>query len=92
MRFSIIAIATTLVGAVMAQKAYPTVPVATTVWTAGQAPTVQWKLTTAGDKAAYTVDLFKGDPAHQTQVQSFGPAPAGATSLKITLPATLEAD
>ncbi|KAF9345446.1 hypothetical protein BGX26_003123 [Mortierella sp. AD094] len=92
MRFSIAAVAASLLSVVMAQQAYPTVPVEGTVWVAGQSPSVEWKLTNPADKTAMTIDLFKGDPTHQTQVQSFGSAPAGATKFKITLPATLAAD
>ncbi|KAF8964849.1 hypothetical protein BGZ46_000714 [Entomortierella lignicola] len=92
MRFTIVAVVASLISAVMAQDAYPTAPIATTQWVAGTSPTVQWKLTNPANKTALSIDLFKGDPTHQQQVQSFGNAPAGATSFKITLPATLPAD
>ncbi|KAF9130538.1 hypothetical protein BGW39_002948 [Mortierella sp. 14UC] len=95
MRFSVLAVAASLIGAAMAQvatQAYPTVPVANTVWTAGTAVTVQWKLGTPAPTAGLTVTLFKGDPAHQTLVQDLGTGAAGATSLKATLPKDLASD
>ncbi|KAF9923977.1 hypothetical protein FBU30_005963 [Linnemannia zychae] len=95
MRFSILAIAASVIGAVMAQastQAYPTVPVASTVWNAGAAVTVQWKLGTPAPTTGLTVTLFKGDPAHQTQVQELGTGAVGATSLKVTLPKDLASD
>ncbi|KAF8934913.1 hypothetical protein EDD21DRAFT_360564 [Dissophora ornata] len=89
MRFSIVALAASLIAAVMAQEAYPTMPIESTVWTAGTAVTVTWK---ANATTALSVDLFKGDPTHQTLVQNLGTGTAGGTSLKVTLPATLTAD
>ncbi|KAG0263940.1 hypothetical protein BG011_007773 [Mortierella polycephala] len=76
----------------MAQQAYPTVPIAATVWNAGANVTVQWKLNASGEKAALAVDLFKGDPAHQTLVKKLGTGALGKTSLKATLPAKLDSD
>ncbi|KAF9185679.1 hypothetical protein BGZ51_002510 [Haplosporangium sp. Z 767] len=76
----------------MAQQAYPTAPVATTVWNAGANVTVQWKLNDSGEKAALGVDLFKGDPAHQTLVKKLGTGAPGKTSLKVTLPLKLDSD
>ncbi|KAF9169904.1 hypothetical protein BGX20_009689, partial [Mortierella sp. AD010] len=92
MRFSLVAVAASILSVVMAQQAYPTVPVATTVWTAGKNVTVEWKLTNAADKTALGIDLFKGDPAHQTLVKSYGNAPSGATKYKIELASSLGAD
>ncbi|KAK3848319.1 MAG: hypothetical protein J3R72DRAFT_428792 [Linnemannia gamsii] len=95
MRFSVLAIAASVIGAVMAQaatQAYPTVPVANTVWTAGTDVTVQWKLGTPAPTAGLTVTLFKGDPAHQQLVKELGTGAAGATSLKTTLPKDLASD
>ncbi|KAI1313421.1 hypothetical protein EDD11_002629 [Mortierella claussenii] len=76
----------------MADQAYPTEPIATTTWTAGQTATVAWRLNNPADKSALSIDLFKGDPAHQTLVQNLGTAPAGAVSFKVALPAKLTAD
>ncbi|KAF9999408.1 hypothetical protein BGZ79_007002 [Entomortierella chlamydospora] len=92
MRFSLVAVAASILSVVMAQEAYPTVPVATTVWTAGKNVTVEWKLTNASDKTAMSIDLFKGDPTHQTLVKSYGSAPSGATKFKIALASSLGAD
>ncbi|KAF9904582.1 hypothetical protein EC991_002571 [Linnemannia zychae] len=95
MRFSVLAVAASLIGAAMAQvatQAYPTVPVANTVWTAGTAVTVQWKLGSPAPTAGLSVTLFKGDPAHQTLVQELGTGAVGATSLKATLPKDLASD
>ncbi|KAF9089247.1 hypothetical protein BGX29_006261 [Mortierella sp. GBA35] len=96
MRFSILAIAATVIGAAVAQtsssQAYPTVPVANTVWTAGSAVTVQWKQGTPAPTTGLKITLFKGDPAHQTLVQDLGTSTVGATSLKATLPKDLPSD
>ncbi|KAF9102293.1 hypothetical protein BGX27_011048 [Mortierella sp. AM989] len=92
MRFSIAAVAASFISAVLAGQAYPTVPIGTTVWTAGQNVTAEWNLVDPKDKTALTIVLFKGDPAHQTEVRNFGAAAAGATKFKFTLPANLLAD
>ncbi|KAG0055510.1 hypothetical protein BGZ83_008386 [Gryganskiella cystojenkinii] len=92
MRFSIIAAATALVSAVMAQQAYPTAPIGTTVWTSGASVTVKWTLNPPAAKTGLTVSLFKGDPAHQTLVQDLGVGAPGGTSLQVTIPAKLPSD
>lgn len=95
MRFSIFAVAVSFIGAAMAQaasQAYPTVPVASTVWTAGTTVTVQWKLGTPAPTTGLGITLFKGDPAHQTLVQDLGTSAVGATSLKVALPKDLTSD
>ncbi|KAF9957225.1 hypothetical protein BGZ70_009591 [Mortierella alpina] len=76
----------------MAQQAYPTLPVANTVWNSPSNVTVQWKLGTPPATTALAVDLFKGDPSHQTLVQKLGSGKAGATSLKVEIPAKLESN
>ncbi|KAG0370576.1 hypothetical protein BC939DRAFT_443688 [Gamsiella multidivaricata] len=91
MRFSIVAIAAAVIGAVMADQAYPTVPTGDTKWNAGKNYTVTWNLITT-EKVALTVDLFKGNASSQTLVNKFGSAKAGATSFQISLPKTLPAD
>ncbi|KAG0302164.1 hypothetical protein BGZ98_007741 [Dissophora globulifera] len=90
MRFSVAALATSLLSAVLAQQAYPTVPIESTVWTAGDSVKIQWK--SNAPTVALAVDLFKGDPTHQTLVTNLGSPAAGATSLAVVLPATLAAD
>ncbi|KAG0285952.1 hypothetical protein BGZ96_009875 [Linnemannia gamsii] len=95
MRFSVLAVAASFISAAMAQvatQAYPTVPIASTVWNAGAAVTVQWKLGSPAPAAGLIVTLFKGDPAHQTKVIDLGTGAAGATSLKATLPKDLTSD
>ncbi|KAG0071984.1 hypothetical protein BGZ89_008713 [Linnemannia elongata] len=95
MRFSVLAVAASLISAAVAQvatQAYPTVPVANTVWNAGADVTVQWKLGSPAPTAGLLVTLFKGDPAHQTKVIDLGTGAAGATSLKATLPKDLASD
>ncbi|KAG0333282.1 hypothetical protein BG000_009300 [Podila horticola] len=92
MRFTIAAIVASLMTActVMADQAFPTAPVANTVWNAGAKVTVQWKLVASEAKTGLTVTLFKGDPAHQTQVEILGTGKPAATSLQATIPAKLE--
>ncbi|KAG9325607.1 hypothetical protein KVV02_000632 [Mortierella alpina] len=79
-------------GVVMAQQAYPTLPVANTIWTSPSNVTVQWKLGTPPATTALAVELFKGDPSHQTLVQKLGTGKPGATSLKVAIPAKLESN
>ncbi|KAG0040852.1 hypothetical protein BGZ82_007874 [Podila clonocystis] len=92
MRFTIAAIVASLMTActVMADQAFPTAPVANTVWNAGAKVNVQWKLVAPEAKTGLTVTLFKGDPAHQTQVEILGTGKPAATSLQVTIPAKLE--
>ncbi|KAG0026643.1 hypothetical protein BGZ81_006207 [Podila clonocystis] len=92
MRFTIAAIVASLMTActVMADQAFPTAPVANTVWNAGAKVNVQWKLVAPEAKTGLTVTLFKGDPAHQTQVEVLGTGKPAATSLLVTIPAKLE--
>ncbi|CAO3574630.1 unnamed protein product [Mortierella alpina] len=92
MRFSAAVLVASLIGAVMAQQAYPTLPVANTIWNSPSNVTVQWKLGTPPATTALAVDLFKGDPTHQTLVQKLGAGKAGATSLKVEIPAKLESN
>ncbi|KAF9276624.1 hypothetical protein BGZ68_009896 [Mortierella alpina] len=92
MRFSAAILVASIIGAVMAQQAYPTLPVANTVWNSPSNVTVQWKLGTPPATTALAVDLFKGDPSHQTLVQKLGTGKAGATSLKVEIPAKLESN
>ncbi|KAF9573392.1 hypothetical protein EC968_008574 [Mortierella alpina] len=92
MCFSAAVLVASFIGAVMAQQAYPTLPVANTVWSSPSNVTVQWKLGTPPATTALAVDLFKGDPSHQTLVQKLGTGKAGATSLKVAIPAKLESN
>ncbi|KAF9965090.1 hypothetical protein BGZ70_005437 [Mortierella alpina] len=73
MRFSVAALAATLIGAVMAQQAYPTAPIGSTVWTVGKSATISWKLNATAKGVPLAITLFKGDPTHQTQVQELSP-------------------
>ncbi|KAF9390408.1 hypothetical protein CPB97_009369 [Podila verticillata] len=92
MRFTIAAVVASLMTActVMADQAFPTAPVANTVWNAGAKVNVQWKLVAPEAKTGLVVTLFKGDPAHQTQVEILGTGKPAATSLQVTIPAKLE--
>ncbi|KAG0361274.1 hypothetical protein BG005_008703 [Podila minutissima] len=91
MRFTIAAVVASLMTActVIADQAFPTAPVANTVWSAGAKVNVQWKLVAPEAKTGLTVTLFKGDPAHQTQVEVLGTGKPAATSLQVTIPAKL---
>lgn len=92
MRFSVIAIAATLLSAcsVMAQQAYPTAPVSTTKWNAGAEVTIKWKLNSPATKTPLTVDLLTGtSAASQHVVKTLGTGTAGGTSLKVSLPTNL---
>ncbi|KAG0086766.1 hypothetical protein BGZ93_010461 [Podila epicladia] len=91
MRFTIAAIVASIMTActVMADQAFPTAPVANTVWNAGAKVNVKWKLVAPEAKTGLTVTLFKGDPAHQTQVEILGTGKPAATSLQVTIPAKL---
>ncbi|KAG0034934.1 hypothetical protein BGZ82_005545 [Podila clonocystis] len=92
MRFSVIAIAATLLSAcsVMAQQAYPTVPISTTKWNAGAEVTIKWRLNAPATKTPLAVDLLTGtSAASQHVVKTLGTGTAGGTSLKVLLPADL---
>ncbi|KAG0197104.1 hypothetical protein BGX28_009377 [Mortierella sp. GBA30] len=90
MRVFFAALAASFIGAVMAQQAYPTAPVANTTWNSPSNVTVQWKLNTPPATTGLAVDLFKGDdPTHQTLVKNLGTGKPGATSLKVQIPAKL---
>ncbi|KAF9316592.1 hypothetical protein BG003_001779 [Podila horticola] len=92
MRFSVIAIVVTLLSAcsVMAQQAYPTVPISTTKWNAGAEVTIKWKLNAPVTKTPLAVDLLTGtSAASQHVVKSLGSGTAGGTSLKVVLPTDL---
>ncbi|KAG0034045.1 hypothetical protein BGZ81_006386 [Podila clonocystis] len=92
MRFSVIAIAATLLSAcsVMAQQAYPTVPISTTKWSAGVEVTIKWRLNAPATKTPLAVDLLTGtSAASQHVVKALGTGTAGGTSLKVLLPADL---
>ncbi|KAG0213682.1 hypothetical protein BGX28_003836 [Mortierella sp. GBA30] len=92
MRFSIVALATTLVGAVMAQQAYTTAPIGSTVWTVGKPATISWKLNATAKGVALPITLFKGDPTHQTQVQELYAGAADAVTYKLPAVPQVEAD
>ncbi|KAF9953422.1 hypothetical protein BGZ72_005442 [Mortierella alpina] len=86
MRFSVVALAATLIGAVMAQQAYPTAPIGSTIWTVGKTANVSWKLNATAKGVPLAITLFKGDPTHQTQVEVLSPGIADATSFRLTVP------
>ncbi|CAO3564956.1 unnamed protein product [Mortierella alpina] len=92
MRFSVAALAATLIGAVMAQQAYPTAPIGSTVWTVGKSATISWKLNATAKGVPLAITLFKGDPTHQTQVQELSPGVADATSFKLAAVPVVDAD
>ncbi|KAG0340740.1 hypothetical protein BG000_011212 [Podila horticola] len=92
MRFPVIAIVATLLSAcsVMAQQAYPTVPISTTKWNAGAEVTIKWRLNAPVTKTPLAVDLLTGtSAASQHVVKSLGTGTAGGTSFKVVLPADL---
>ncbi|GJJ69115.1 hypothetical protein EMPS_01461 [Entomortierella parvispora] len=87
MRFTIIAAAATLVSAVAAQyQAFITAPIGTTEWTSASSVTITWNLNATAKALPLAVDLFTGDPSHQTSVASLGTSTAGSSSIKVTLP------
>ncbi|KAF9935587.1 hypothetical protein BGZ75_006893 [Mortierella antarctica] len=92
MRFSVVALAATLIGAVMAQQAYPTAPIGSTIWTVGKSATISWKLNATAKGVPLAITLFKGDPTHQTQVQELSPGVADTTSFKLAAVPALDAD
>ncbi|GJJ69191.1 hypothetical protein EMPS_01537 [Entomortierella parvispora] len=92
MHLSIATFSLSLIGAALAQQAFPIAPVAETVWTSGGAATVQWKLNPPAVKTGLDVELYKGDPAHQTLVSKLGTGAPGGTSLKVTIPPKLNSD
>ncbi|KAF9364472.1 hypothetical protein BGX34_001401 [Mortierella sp. NVP85] len=92
MRFTIAAAAAAFMSVVMADVAYPTLPVADTVWTAGQSAPVTWRLMNPKFKTPLNVDLFTGEATKQTFVKTLGVSPAGATKMTVLVPADLEAN
>ncbi|KAG0272215.1 hypothetical protein BGZ95_012042 [Linnemannia exigua] len=91
MRFSIIAVVASILSVALAQQAYPTVPVASTVWNAGATYTIKWKLTPPAATAGLKVELLTGDnPQSQRVVADFGTGTPGGTSLSVTLSASLK--
>ncbi|KAF9276757.1 hypothetical protein BGZ68_009769 [Mortierella alpina] len=92
MRFSVLALAATVIGAVMAQQAYPTAPIGSTVWTVGKSATISWKLNSTAKGIPLAITLFKGDPTHQTQVQELFAGAADTTSYKLAAVPDLPAD
>lgn len=58
----------------------------------GEPATVQWKLNPPAVKTGLDVELYKGDPAHQTLVAKLGTGAPGGTSLKVTIPPKLNSD
>ncbi|KAF9570152.1 hypothetical protein EC968_002131 [Mortierella alpina] len=92
MRFSVVALAATVIGAVMAQQAYPTAPIGSTVWTVGKPATISWRTNSTAKGIPLAITLFKGDPSHQTQVQELWPGEAGASSFRLAVVPELPAD
>ncbi|KAF9099920.1 hypothetical protein BGX29_006873 [Mortierella sp. GBA35] len=93
MRFSIIAIAATLLSTVLAQQAYPTAPIGSTKWNAGATVNIKWKLNPPAATAGLKVELLSGDnPQTQKVVANLGTGAPGATSLSVALPANLKSD
>ncbi|KAG0262234.1 hypothetical protein BG011_000208 [Mortierella polycephala] len=90
MRFSIFALAATLITTVLAQQVYPTSPVASTVWSTGQTVTLKWKINSPTSVGKLSIELLTGDnPQQQHVVADLGTAPSGATSYKATIPSDL---
>ncbi|KAG0331610.1 hypothetical protein BG004_001594, partial [Podila humilis] len=90
MRFSIIAIVTTLISSVLAQQVYPTAPIETTKWNAGSVVTIRWKINRPAPTKPLNIELLTGTTAAaQHIVADLGTSPVGATSFKATLPAGL---
>ncbi|KAG0352462.1 hypothetical protein BC939DRAFT_172672 [Gamsiella multidivaricata] len=91
MRFSIFAIAATLVSAVLAQEVFPTSPIANTVWYKNTNATIRWKvLSPTTDKQKLKIDLLSG-PTPQTMqvVDTFGTFEAGAKSAVVAVSKSL---
>ncbi|KAF9326026.1 hypothetical protein BG006_010513 [Podila minutissima] len=90
MRFSVIALAGSLMSAasVFAQV-YPTAPISSTVWKAGNEVTVAWKWNPTPVTTPLDITLFTGEISHQTEVAKLGASVANAVNFKVTLPATL---
>ncbi|KAF8974907.1 hypothetical protein BGZ46_009603 [Entomortierella lignicola] len=99
MRFSAVAAAASFLGAVLAQTTTPaptisvaiTHPVATDVWTVGKSAVVDWVALVPNlpNNGNVSVELFHGQPAHQTLVQALG---NGVLQLKIAAVPTVPAD
>ncbi|KAG0319209.1 hypothetical protein BGZ99_005248 [Dissophora globulifera] len=93
MRFSVLALATSLISAAMAQSCYITAPVAATVWKAGtKSLTVSWTPNSPITATSFAIELYKGDPTHLTLVANLGQAPPTAKTLKVNIDANLPAD
>ncbi|KAK3835520.1 MAG: hypothetical protein J3R72DRAFT_451439 [Linnemannia gamsii] len=91
MRFSIIAVVASILSVALAQQAYPTVPIASTVWNAGSTVNIRWKLNPPAATAGLKVELLTGDnPQSQRVVAVLGTGAPGATSLSAALSATLK--
>ncbi|KAG0011337.1 hypothetical protein BGZ80_000761 [Entomortierella chlamydospora] len=94
MRFSAAALTASLIGAVMAQTTTISVnvthPIASDTWTVGKSATVSWVANVAlPNNGNVSVELFHGDPTHQTLVQALG---SGISQLKVAAVPTVPAD
>ncbi|KAF8928983.1 hypothetical protein EDD21DRAFT_369064 [Dissophora ornata] len=92
MRFSVVALAASFIGAAMAQSCYITGPVNKTVWKAGQNYTVSWRTNPPVTAKSFNIELYKGDPAHMTHVMQLGQAKPSALHITVKVPANLTAD
>ncbi|KAF9904774.1 hypothetical protein EC991_002344 [Linnemannia zychae] len=91
MRISVIAIVASILSLALADQAYPTAPIASTVWNAGATVTIRWKLTPPAAPAGLKVELLTGDnPQTQRVVATLGVGSPGGTSLSASLPANLK--
>ncbi|KAF9928809.1 hypothetical protein FBU30_002080 [Linnemannia zychae] len=91
MRFSIVAIVATILSVALADQAYPTAPVASTVWNAGATVNIKWKLLPPAATAGLKIELLAGDnPQTQKVVAALGVGAPGATSFSAALPADLK--
>ncbi|KAF9414549.1 hypothetical protein BGZ76_004836 [Entomortierella beljakovae] len=84
MRFSILALSASIIGTAMAQviSVNVTHPVAGDAWVAGKSATISW-VANVPTVQNVTVELFHGEPTHQTLVQLLG---SGVKQLKIIAP------
>ncbi|KAF9182451.1 hypothetical protein BGZ51_000688 [Haplosporangium sp. Z 767] len=90
MRISIFALVATLITTVLGQQVYPTSPVASTVWAAGEIVTLRWKINSPTSVGKLSIDLLTGDsPQHQRIVANLGTAPSGATSYETRIPSNI---
>ncbi|KAF9580028.1 hypothetical protein BGW38_003482 [Lunasporangiospora selenospora] len=97
MRFSVIAIAASLVAAAVAQTTAPTVfitaPILSTTWAVNVDNTMTWKDVKAGAPTTdVDVTLFTGDPAKQVQVAKLGTAKYADLKFTFKIPLKTKSD